>query len=1535
MQSMTINMIDYNESLYDTPMMEEDEFKDLSGKELIHVLHKDYSENLGRRDRQGGNAIKTVAEDIYADDAHFIKELIQNADDNQYPPDVLAGLKFNFLEDRLEVFCNEIGFNEKQVKAICSLGESTKKDRKKVNIGEKGIGFKSVFKVSSRPEIHSGNYHFYFDENTPHPEKPLVRHPYSLILPHWMDGHDPELGTKVILRYRNSEVKKEIEESVPKNMSGQILLFLRKVKKLSVEGVPNAQNFCHEKMCEEVAGITYTCVQSGSSLPERFMTVRRELDMSAIDEDRRKEHTQVSIDLAFPLETDGRPMFKEQKLYAYLPVDNFGLRFIVNSDFLLTGNRGDLHRVPWNQKIINEIGDCLKQAVLESQKNSGISGVFLNYLVDAKVNEISLLSEVVPSAKELLKAEDCIKTFSGKWRKPSEVFHKDEYGFLNAGIFSKDEIGNYLGNEFISSDFESVNVGILNDLGCKSLGIDELTKIFKDESFWQKRNEEFFKNLFHWLLVPKKDSLSALNSFIRVPVYPEKECKKPQDQNIYFPENGIESLDFVDQIVVLDNSFYSQLPLSGQNTTRLFLEGLGIRVPTFAKIVEDFIFPYHGLGNKNDLNNEGRLLRYLSKNYTALVSLENSNQELFSKLCLFQLHSKGVSNNQFVHTQIINSYFPGEAIEGSFENYLSADFSQLFIHQDYFKGISEDEKSGLLKLLKILGCQENPRVNSDGVLDDLLCNPEWNSRKWILKKLNANWSEYSECFILAPDSLLSCFVLCKDGEHRPLQNTYLDNEKTKLLGDDLPFLAEDLNFKEDFLKFTGVSCDLTHETLLKRLRDLQRAKSTDFGLILEIYRRLHSDWPIIPEGIKNAFKNEELVYYKKDKISGQWVEARICRYERKFNDSRINDSLDVKCIKNGDYEKIDGFFTENLQIQRNLSVDDLTKILEGIRDLPGDKMDQGSIYQIYRKLNDVIGNQSDLYSQVVRSKKIYYTSDEEFINFHDDVFAKDDEVLCEHFKSCEDIFFFFAAEEELPNLENFLHCAGIKRLSQAIEEDDPDYESKEPDDDWSTKVKKSWEYIARIYIHKYKKDYDRVIAKSDSKSFYNLSESVVSQVDNMKVRTGLRDNIREIPKDWFQSTDPVSFLLDKKTEETEKAFYLGCAICDYLLPKFTEPSELIEKILSSDYPEKILKSRKIAKLAKDERKKLMGEDWDDLQADDDEENDEASDLPGGVSGGDSGEGKNKPKTGHEAEDGGENGISTEMTCPGGGADDDSSGGASESGETETEKDGEKGENGERDGKTTGQGMGGSPKGKPKKPGIKKGKKGKSRGGPRNSQVGDFISYVKTSPTNDPKPSPDNPRTQRTIHEIDSKAVDFSLDDLKKSYGPKWEFEEMAHNNPGYDIYGQTKDGKNEVFIEVKGLKDAWNKGVQLSYKQFFFAKEKHDKYWLYIVERASEAPKLFKIKNPFLKTKKFIFDKGWKLVADGLPKSEDYEEKLKLDVCIGKTFRSRDYGEVEITQVKRLPAGLKTIEVRFLTDDGQEKMQKFMKKEFQNLRLSD
>ncbi|EMT62837.1 hypothetical protein FOC4_h10017656, partial [Fusarium odoratissimum] len=83
-----------------------------------------------KRGFHGANQKTPVSHDLYQTPTHFILELIQNADDNIYPPEVTPSLTLT-LQRRY--------------------------------IGEKGIGFKSVFKAADVVKIASGYYEFRFD----------------------------------------------------------------------------------------------------------------------------------------------------------------------------------------------------------------------------------------------------------------------------------------------------------------------------------------------------------------------------------------------------------------------------------------------------------------------------------------------------------------------------------------------------------------------------------------------------------------------------------------------------------------------------------------------------------------------------------------------------------------------------------------------------------------------------------------------------------------------------------------------------------------------------------------------------------------------------------------------------------------------------------------------------------------------------------------------------------------------------------------------------------------------------------------------------------------------------------------------------------------------------------------------------------------------------------------------------------------------------------------------------------------------------
>lgn len=73
---------------------------------------------------------------------------VQNADDNAYPDNVVPTLIFILQPTGIIVLNNETGFSGHNIRALCDVGSSTKKGSSAGYIGQKGIGFKSVFRVS-------------------------------------------------------------------------------------------------------------------------------------------------------------------------------------------------------------------------------------------------------------------------------------------------------------------------------------------------------------------------------------------------------------------------------------------------------------------------------------------------------------------------------------------------------------------------------------------------------------------------------------------------------------------------------------------------------------------------------------------------------------------------------------------------------------------------------------------------------------------------------------------------------------------------------------------------------------------------------------------------------------------------------------------------------------------------------------------------------------------------------------------------------------------------------------------------------------------------------------------------------------------------------------------------------------------------------------------------------------------------------------------------------------------------------------------
>lgn len=98
--------------------------------------------------------IRKIVEDLYPDSAHFIYELLQNAEDTG-----ATEARFMLSENCLVFEHNGRSFEPRDIYAITDIGEGTKANDED-KIGRFGVGFKAVFAYSETPHIWSPAFAF-------------------------------------------------------------------------------------------------------------------------------------------------------------------------------------------------------------------------------------------------------------------------------------------------------------------------------------------------------------------------------------------------------------------------------------------------------------------------------------------------------------------------------------------------------------------------------------------------------------------------------------------------------------------------------------------------------------------------------------------------------------------------------------------------------------------------------------------------------------------------------------------------------------------------------------------------------------------------------------------------------------------------------------------------------------------------------------------------------------------------------------------------------------------------------------------------------------------------------------------------------------------------------------------------------------------------------------------------------------------------------------------------------------------------------
>lgn len=294
--------------------------------------------------------IKVIRE-LNSDPQRFIRELIQNADDCVYPDGVCPTFNLTVNGNALITSYNECGFQKKNVRSITAIGESTKKQLRtgSFEIGEKGIGFKTVFAVADSVDIHSNEFHFRLKADTP-------------TIPDKADPLDEDFsGTRMVFSLR-----KRMSTNFATDFILALCLCLRKLKDININGVKIKIEDSDDKRIIHVGNQEYSfdVYKHDLVVKDADVLLERANGTKVIGEEQ---------EIIFYVPERTIPKF-HYFLYCGLPTAiELGVPLAIDVPFELTASRDNVLQNAWNAKLKQEMyaayTDVLKKIARKSRMN--------------------------------------------------------------------------------------------------------------------------------------------------------------------------------------------------------------------------------------------------------------------------------------------------------------------------------------------------------------------------------------------------------------------------------------------------------------------------------------------------------------------------------------------------------------------------------------------------------------------------------------------------------------------------------------------------------------------------------------------------------------------------------------------------------------------------------------------------------------------------------------------------------------------------------------------------------------------------------------------------------------------------------------------------------------------------------------------------------------------------------------------------------------------------------------------------------------
>jgi hypothetical protein len=327
------------------------------------------------RENDFEEGINRFLTELYPDNAHFIYELLQNAEDPK-----ANEVTFKLTQSAVEFSHNgQRLFELKDVESITSIGNSTKREDT-TSIGKFGVGFKAVFAYTNTPEIHSGEYHFQIhDLVVPEfdnvPQLPLEGNKTNFIFPF----NNPKKPASLAV----SEIKKGLRA-----LGDNTLLFLSHIRKISYS-LPDGSQGSLERIDHENGRIEIkTQHPNKEESTSNWLHFYKDVDVT--EAEGKNKHCRIAIAYQLEQVIDKNKISKWKitrindggQVSIYFPAEKetSKLFFHIHAPFASTVARDSVRDCDENNQLRNHLADLIVESLSKIRDLGMLTVNFLSVL---------------------------------------------------------------------------------------------------------------------------------------------------------------------------------------------------------------------------------------------------------------------------------------------------------------------------------------------------------------------------------------------------------------------------------------------------------------------------------------------------------------------------------------------------------------------------------------------------------------------------------------------------------------------------------------------------------------------------------------------------------------------------------------------------------------------------------------------------------------------------------------------------------------------------------------------------------------------------------------------------------------------------------------------------------------------------------------------------------------------------------------------------------------------------------------------------